>query len=125
MNWTTRTTTFNFNDCDCCEHVEKDHKLAHVQVMENDSFGPVCGFILCKECDALPSGELVDCHDCGKEVDIDKTKEWKDFDDCGSDAEVIHVCLECAEKAPHKARIQSNINAFEEYEKEFGTCDQW
>lgn len=98
-----------FSDFSCCEHVEADPSLAVAWSKECDVFGPDDPHVVCQECYNQQQEELVYCDDCGNEVPVKDTIEWKwlEFDYHDGD-EPICVCSRCQLAERHLARVKKD-----------------
>lgn len=123
MNWFTNGVTNKVRESDdVCEHVEKDSSLAWAFTQENDSFGVIDRYVMCKECsdahDKASDEELVCCHDCNEEKATKYTRQWKWYDFHAPEGyDPLVICDDCWEKDKHVLRMRKDN---EDYEWEFG-----
>lgn len=116
MNWETnkpfpKNHTIDTDLEDLCEHVEQDHSLAHWMFCEDDSFGPVGRYIVCKECktemkEAADNEEEL-CYDCSGFFKNKDLKQWRYyyFNPREGD-EPLLICNCCWDKPKHQKRIE-------------------
>lgn len=98
---------------DKCEHVDANPSVAYAVQTEDDSFGPVGRYIICKACyddsKAAEGNRTVICHDCKQPKLAMNTINWKwyDFYDEQGDEPII-VCNDCMKGPAHKQRVQED-----------------
>lgn len=119
MNWFTHGVTTKVGECDdVCEHVEKDHSLAVSFTQENDSFGIVDRYVMCRACsDAQAKAleeEIVCCHDCNEHKPAKETTQWRWYDFYAPQGdEALVICDECWKQPKHIERMRKDNEAFE------------
>lgn len=118
MNWFTQGSTKKVNDLDdVCEHVEQDPTLAAFYSQENDSFGIVGRYVMCRECHteqqkALEE-ELKCCHDCGKQKPAKFTREWRWYDFYAPQGdEALVICDACWKQPKHTRRMAEDARDY-------------
>lgn len=111
MNWFTQGPATKVSDMDdMCEHVEQDPTLAAFYSQENDSFGIVGRYVMCRECrdahyKALEE-ELKYCHDCLAQKPGKETRQWRWYDFYAPQGdEALTICDACWEQPKHTRRM--------------------
>lgn len=111
MNWFTQGSTTKVGERDdVCEHIEQDSALAAFYSQENDSFGIVGRYVMCRECrdehhKALEE-ELVCCRDCGSYKPAKETRQWRWYDFYAPQGdEALTICDGCWKEPKHTQRM--------------------
>ena len=137
MNWFTRGAATKVGEFDdVCEHVEQDESLAAFYSQENDSFGIVDRYVMCKECsDAQEKAleeELVGCRDCGIQKPAKEITAWRWYDFYAPQGdEAVNVCDACWKQPKHIERMEDDARSRawelgedldeEDYEEDYDT----
>lgn len=126
MNWVINGVNSTITEeWDMCDHLSVG-MVAPYWLGEQDSFGPVVRYGMCKECNIehqkVSAEETEHCTDCGNEFKVSEgiTWRWYDFYAPQGD-EPLHICNECTKAEKHKNRIDRDIRNME---SEFGQFDE-
>lgn len=97
-------------ESDFCPHIEELPEMAVAVLCEDDSSGPVCRRVVCKECldvaEADRLAERVQCYDCKEQKSRAQVYQWKpwDFSWVQGD-EPLEICEECWTAPRHERRL--------------------
>lgn len=114
MNWLGETSDLKRwlkDDCsERCEHVDSDPGTAYSVFTEDDSFGPVLRYIVCRPCYEKAKQEKNDekhvCHDCGKSVRWAEGNTWKWYDFYAEQGDQpMFLCFACYDAPKHQDRM--------------------
>ena len=99
-----------------CEHVEHDCTTAYAVFCEDDSFGPVGRYVVCKDCylkEKQEEDERIDyCQDCGKALPQKELRVWRWYDFYAAQGdEPLVICDECWKAPKHQWRLQKDEEA--------------
>lgn len=149
MNWESKSRSqdeliraLDDERSDLCEHVQQvfpaqdGHETRVGPIMrdkaygilkEDDSFGPVVRYVVCKACWEKAKQEQeeqkVHCNDCGQEKMAKDTISWKWYDFYAPQGdEPLTICTDCMVLPKHKQRVEKDNK---DRRDEFGSEDEW
>lgn len=100
---------------DRCDHVQAGTE-GYAVFCEDDSFGPVDRYVVCKPCYDESQEELhyEPCNDCKEQKKVKEIHAWKWYDFYGPQGdEPLYICTACWELPKHVARKAADVKARE------------
>ena len=121
MNWPVTESAQGWLDdlrADRWEHVQADPSTAYCTLGENDSFGPVDRYVVCRACAKSAreqeAAEQVRCRDCGGRHARRDGIAWRWYDFYAEQGdEPLQICNGCATQPKHQARVARDRAAYE------------
>lgn len=93
-----------------CEHILAATACAVAVLCEDDSFGPLTRYAVCKACHdkakAEHNAQLVTCCDCKQHKPRSDVRQWRWFDFYAPQGdEPLDVCKACWDEPKHQSRL--------------------
>lgn len=104
-----------------CEHVQHGKAQQYAVFKEDDSFGPVGRFVVCKACfeeeQAKEQERTEVCDDCKQPKRKSVCGEWRWYDFYAAQGdEPLHICDDCRQLPRHKDRVVEDRRSRDEEE---------
>lgn len=96
-----------------CDHVQVNKSLAYVSLNEDDGFGPLSRYVVCKPCYEKAQQEYAEqstyCDDCKQYKKNSQMRQWRWFDFYAAQGdEPVDICKECWELPKHEKRMSND-----------------